>query len=184
MTRLRRNLPGAHRRRGALTVEFALTVPILFAIVLGALEFSHINMVRNTIENAAYEGARHGIIPGASAADVQAEAERILNVIGVNAETVTVTPAQITNSTERVTVTVDVPLDSNGFIAPLFMRGRTMTRSITLTREKLDYIPIQGGGSDGGGGTGDDGGTDDGGGGDTNDGGGGSGWGGSGGRRR
>jgi Flp pilus assembly protein TadG len=127
-----------HRRRGALTVEFALTVPILFALVLGALEFSHINMVRNTIENAAYEGARQGIVPGSSAADVTAEAEKILKVVGVRGESIRVTPAFIANDTDRVTVTINVPLDMNGFIVPLFMKGKTLTRVVTLTRETLD----------------------------------------------
>ena len=127
-----------HRRRGALTVEFALTVPILFAIVLGALEFSHINMVRNTIENAAYEGARQGIVPGATARDVRREARTILRAVGVQGERVQVQPETIADDTERVTVTVRVPLDRNGFIAPLFMKGKMMRRSVTLTRETLD----------------------------------------------
>jgi len=133
-----------HRRRGALTVEFALTAPILFAIVLGALEFSHINMVRNTIENAAYEGARRGIVPGASARDVRREARTILRAIGVRGERVNVSPGQITNSTQSVTVTIRVPLDQNGFIAPLFMKGKTMRRTVKLTRESLNYVPTGG----------------------------------------
>jgi Flp pilus assembly protein TadG len=144
MTKLRTQSAGSHRRRGALTVEFALTAPILFAIVLGALEFSHINMVRNTMENAAYEGARQGIIPGATADDVRREARTILDAVGVSGDEVQVAPGTIANNTERVTVTVRVPLDRNGFIAPLFMKGKTLERSVTLSREALDYVPSGG----------------------------------------
>lgn len=138
MAHLLRRLPQTSRRSGALTVEFALTVPILFALVLGALEFSHVNMVRNTVENAAYEGARMGVVPGASVEDVTAETQTILDAIGVRDETITVSPALITYTTPEITVTVDVPMDSNGFIFPLFMKGKTLTKSVTLTREKLD----------------------------------------------
>ncbi len=49
-------LSRARTRRGATTVEFAITVPILFAVVFTAFEFSRMNVIRHTAVNAAYEG--------------------------------------------------------------------------------------------------------------------------------
>ena len=61
----------ARKRTGATTVEFAITVPILFSLLFTAFEFSRMNVIRQTAVNAAYEGARRGIVPGASETDVE-----------------------------------------------------------------------------------------------------------------
>ena len=50
-------------RRGAVAVEFAITVPFLFLILFGSIEFSRANMLRQTVSQAAYEAARRGDIP-------------------------------------------------------------------------------------------------------------------------
>ena len=57
----------AARRRGATTVELALTLPILFLLVFGAIEFSRAHMLQHTTEIAATEAARQAIVPGATA---------------------------------------------------------------------------------------------------------------------
>ena len=53
-------------RRGATTVEFAMTAPVLFLFLFAAMEFSRYNMVSQTATNAAFEGARQCIVPGAA----------------------------------------------------------------------------------------------------------------------
>src|SRR5690606_21432947 len=70
-------------RRGAALVEFALTAPLLFFILFASLEFARANMLRNTVEMAAYEGARRGIVPGATAEDVRDAARFPLTTIFV-----------------------------------------------------------------------------------------------------
>ena len=57
-----------HARRAALTVEMALTLPIFFMILFGGLEMVRVNMLRNGLENAAFEGARRGSLPGSTSA--------------------------------------------------------------------------------------------------------------------
>ncbi len=71
--------PRNARRSGASAVEFALCAPLLFLLVFAAWEFSRANMILNTMENAAYEGCRRGIVPGASANDVRASAQAATN---------------------------------------------------------------------------------------------------------
>lgn len=128
---------GTSRRMGAAMVEFAIVSPLLFLFFLGAFEFCRVAMIRHTADNAVYEAARVGIIPGADALDVEQEAVRILNSIGLNHYDVNVTPTSINKDTEEITVSVEVPLDSNSFVPNQFVGGRTIERQLTMRREGI-----------------------------------------------
>jgi Flp pilus assembly protein TadG len=123
------------RRRGAFTVEFALTVPVLFLVFFGLIEFCRFNMVRHGVDSAVYEGARRGIVPGARVSDVQAATQRILDAVSIIGATIEVDPAVITTETETVTVSVTVPFNRNGWVVPRFLKDTTLARSCTLSRE-------------------------------------------------
>ena len=56
-------------RKGAQVVEFALTVPILFMLVMAGIEFYRISMLRQFAENVSYEAARNIIVPGSKVAE-------------------------------------------------------------------------------------------------------------------
>jgi Flp pilus assembly protein TadG len=137
VTRTCRRLPVA--RRGALTVEFAIVAPVVFLVVFAAVEFARLNMLVNTMENAAYEGARRGIIPGATISNVENEAEAILKAVGAINADVTVTPAVITNATPEVTVDITIPLNDNAWVTPRFTKDAVLHRSCTLTRETTSF---------------------------------------------
>jgi Flp pilus assembly protein TadG len=128
--------------RGAVVTEFAICAPILFLFFFAALEFSRVNMIRQSVENAVYEGSRRGIVPGATADDCRNSAQVILNTISVNDATVTVTPAAITPQTTEVTVEVSVPINSNSWVAPFFFRDRTIANSMTLRRERFSTSSV------------------------------------------
>ena len=135
------------RRRGATTVEFAVVLPLLLLFVFAGLEFSRANMLRNTIANAAFEGARSGIIPGASASDARAAAQGLLDMLQVNDSTISISPTTINNQTETVTVTVTTPMSmANHYVTPKFFLGDSLTASITLPREGVTLSPPTGGG--------------------------------------
>jgi Flp pilus assembly protein TadG len=124
------------RRRGAATVEFALTVPILFALVLGAIEFSRANMLVHTTAIAATEAARKSIVPGATASEVRLKALDELRAVGIVDATVTVTPAEIVDDTTQVTVSLNVPVTlRNGYGLSRAFLGRQVFKSVTLQRE-------------------------------------------------
>jgi Flp pilus assembly protein TadG len=125
-------------RRGVALVEFALTAPLLFLILFASIEFMRVNTIVNSIENAAYEGARRGIVPGATADEVVAEAKALTDAIGIRNAVIDVEPTEITLDTPQITVTVNVPADSNAFIAPRFFAGDTITKTCTLSREVSD----------------------------------------------
>ncbi|MCO6043451.1 pilus assembly protein [Aeoliella sp. ICT_H6.2] len=122
--------------RGTTTVEFALCAPILFLFTFTSFEYSRVNSLRQTAENAVYEGCRRGIVPGATVEDVQASTQLVLDSVFTQNPTITVTPSVITEDTSEVTVDVTIPLDANSWVAPNFFRGRQVTSSLTLARER------------------------------------------------
>ena len=127
----------AQNRSGATAVEFAIVLPILVLFTLGAIEFSRANMLRNSIENAAFEGARRGIVPGASSVQATAAAQDLLDILRIKDSTITVAPSNINRDTEEVTVTVSTPMSrANHFMTPRFLLGKTLRASVTLTCER------------------------------------------------
>jgi Flp pilus assembly protein TadG len=135
MKLIRRSRNDKSRRSGAVAVEFALTAPVLFLLLMGALELSHANMVLNSSEAACYEGARVGIVPGATAEECITAAQRLLDIAKIKNATVTVTPASLSTSSEAVTVRVVVPYRVNTIVTPVFTKGLTIQRECKLTRE-------------------------------------------------
>ncbi|MEM6365928.1 MAG: TadE family protein [Planctomycetota bacterium] len=116
-------------------MEFALVVPIVLMFFFGGFEFCRVAMIRHTADNAVYEGARRGIIPGGTRGEVVAEATRVLSTIGIRNAAVDVTPGRIDDDTEELTVSVTVPIDSNSFVPAQYFIGRVITRQLTMRRE-------------------------------------------------
>jgi Flp pilus assembly protein TadG len=125
------------KRGGALTVEVAIVLPILLTFLFACYELSRANMIRHGTESAAYEGARTGIVPGATQQSIENSTAFVLRSIGISDFTVTVTPAVITNTTETVTVEVAVPFRTNTNIPEFFVGDPTFRATCTLGRETL-----------------------------------------------
>jgi Flp pilus assembly protein TadG len=80
-------------QRGAELVEFALTFPLLLLVVLGIMDFGFLFQQYEVVTNAAREGARIAVLPGYSAADVEARVEQYLATGGLSrTPTTTVLP--------------------------------------------------------------------------------------------
>jgi Flp pilus assembly protein TadG len=101
--------------KGAQLVEFALVLPLLLFIVLGIAEFGIVFQRYEVITNAAREGARLGVLPGYSDADVQTRVRAYLTAARV--------PWTATNPTiTRTTVTI-----------PIAGQPSITTRQVTVT---------------------------------------------------
>ena len=120
----------ASLRRGAVSVEFAITAGLAFLFFFGAFEFSRVAMIRGTIDNAIYEGARVGITPGATAADVNKKVRDILGFSLVRSADITISPNPIQFNSPTISVTVDLPLDRNTFSPAQFFKGKSIQRTI------------------------------------------------------
>ncbi|HZK13246.1 MAG TPA: TadE family protein, partial [Desulfobaccales bacterium] len=57
--RLRQLLRRSRGQEGAAAVEFAIILPILLVLTLGALDLGHMYFVDHLITNASREGARY-----------------------------------------------------------------------------------------------------------------------------
>jgi Flp pilus assembly protein TadG len=123
-------------RRGAVVVEMAICLPLLFFFFLTALEFSRVNMIRQTVENAVYEGSRRGVVPGATADDCRNAAQAVLNSVSTNDADIEVEPATLNDSVSEVTVSIEVPVNSNSWVVPFFFQDRVISSSMTLRKER------------------------------------------------
>jgi Flp pilus assembly protein TadG len=122
-------------RNGAVMVEMAITSGLVFFFFFAALEFSRVSMIRQTVELALYEGARTGIIPGATSSEIEAASRRALSRIGITAATVDVTPTVIQNATREVSVRIQLRLDRGLFAPAFFFIGKSLDRTLTMQRE-------------------------------------------------
>ena len=123
-------------RTGAAAVEFAIVAPIFFILVLGALEFGRLNVIRHTADQAAYEAARHAMVPGATAAEARQQANRMLRIVGARGSRVDVQPSVLGPDVDEITVTVEVPLSQNGWVTPKFTRNKTIVAMSRLKTER------------------------------------------------
>ena len=140
------------RRKGAIIVEFALTVPFLFIIVFGIIDFSRAYAQLNAINTGLREGARTAsvmnetILKGGTAESiVQQKVKATAAVFGYNSVdqtkvTLTLTPNATAPDFVVVTITAHpVPLPVLGRflgIAPF-----TVTRSVKYRWERADDEP-------------------------------------------
>lgn len=127
-----------NQRKGAAAVEFALTVPILILFLFATFELGRGNMMLNTTESAAYEGARVGIIPGSTAAQAEDAARLILFTSGIKNADVEITPNDLSVDSEAITVTISVGYEENSIIPPGFLGGASFVRTCVLNRESAD----------------------------------------------
>ncbi len=125
------------RRRGTTVVEFALVVPIVLMFTFAAVEFARVVLIRHSVDNAVYEAARIGIIPGGSADEVRAAVDRMLAAISVHDYLVEIVPVALAVDSPEITVRVTVPLDTNSYLPAQFFAGKSVRRELTLQREGL-----------------------------------------------
>jgi Flp pilus assembly protein TadG len=132
-------------RLGAYTVEFAVCCGLFFMMIMSSIEFTRFMYARHSVDQAAYEAARIGIVPGQTPASVTARANQILNAAGVRNATVTVTPNVFTTSTSTVTVSIRCSYADSSWMRPVFLANSDIVSEITLDHENKAYLIPPGG---------------------------------------
>ncbi len=125
-------------RPGSVTVEMAICVSLLFLFVFTAVEFSRMNMIRHSVDNAAYEAARCLSTVNPSTDLARETAESTLRTIAVRSVDVDIDPETVDNATREVTVTVTVPASANGYLTPHFFRDKQFVGLCRLTRDNME----------------------------------------------
>jgi hypothetical protein len=112
-------------------VEFAFVSPIIFALFFGAIEFTRLNMVKNTAAIAAYEGARVAMVAGGSVDKGCDAARAILTGVGVSND------VEINGSGDLsfVELEIKVPMDKNAWGVSVFTHGLVVKEKMRLQRE-------------------------------------------------
>ena len=131
-------------RRGAAMIEFAFVAIPLFMLIFGCIEFARVSMMESLAQNAAYEAARHVIVAGATTAEAEAEANRILGILGTREARVEIRPedptgvvqSSIDENTARVTVSVNIPMEKNVIYLNRFTKDVVIEKVTTLTTER------------------------------------------------
>lgn len=125
-------------RRGALTVEVALCIPLVLSIFFACYEIARANMILHVTEAAAYEGARIGIVPGATPDRIRASASQTLRSVGISDFQISIVPETLDEDTNEVEVQVTVPLRKNMAIPGIFFDDPTFRGACRLTRESTN----------------------------------------------
>jgi hypothetical protein len=112
-------------------------------LLFSGIEFSRANLLRHTANQAAYEAARHAIVPGANRAEAIAKAEEVLANFGVTKVDIRITPETITEETTSVRVDVEIPMDRFSWGALRFMKNRVLRTHSELLTERAPMILAQ-----------------------------------------
>jgi Flp pilus assembly protein TadG len=137
-------------RRGAVTVEMALILPVFFTVLLGIIEFGRAMMVAQLVTNAAREGARIGTLGGSSnSAVTQAIKDSLTSTTQVSPSditaTITVTPYdgnpspgnEIANchSRDLITVVVKIPFAKVSYLPANYLKTSNLTGTSSMRYE-------------------------------------------------
>jgi Flp pilus assembly protein TadG len=128
--------------RGQALLETALTLPLLLLVSVSIFEFGRAYQTWQVLTNAAREGARVSVLPGQTAANVQARVQSYLSsgqLTNAGAASVAVNQnATLTIGTGTATasvVTVSYPFTFMVLqpVAQLLVSGSTLGAPFTLT---------------------------------------------------
>ena len=127
-------------RNGAAVVEFAVVVPVFFALVFGMIEYGRMVMAQQIMTNAAREGARLGILDNSTTSEVTTAVNSYLSAANITGATVTVTPSPPSSAGygQPVTVKVTVPFSQVSWLAsPIYLSGTTLSATTVMRREAV-----------------------------------------------
>jgi hypothetical protein len=136
--------PSMARRTGTATVEFAVVVPILLLTIWAGITFTRANMIRHTVENAAYTASRAVIVPGATQEEAIEQAQKLLAVLGIRDAVITFNPDVIEENTLFVTTEISVPMSNNSWGLKRFMNDAVFFGSSTLRTERTPAQQVNG----------------------------------------
>jgi len=111
------------RRRGSAIVETAVVAPLMLSMMLGMTELGSAFLVRQTVTNAAREGARVAALPGATMSDVNAAVADTMHAASLTSYTTTSNLNSLTPSSTDVWVQVQLPFSRATFTGSFFGGG-------------------------------------------------------------
>lgn len=125
------------RRRGVLSMELVMTLPILGVVLLGLFELSWLFYARSLVVEASRAGARRGTLAGVSAADVEAEVLRVLPARLSTGAQIRTDMGEYSGDLVRVGVEVPMAVAAPDLLWPIGMglNGRNLYSETRMVRE-------------------------------------------------
>ena len=125
------------RRRGFMSMELALTLPILGLVLLALFEFSVLFFARGEVVESCRVGARIASQPGVNEYDVENEVKRVLSPRLRRYAQVDIRQGQY--SGDLISVRVRVPMDraAPNLLWPIgySLKGRELVGAVQLVKE-------------------------------------------------
>jgi Flp pilus assembly protein TadG len=123
---------GALSERGETLIEFALVLPLLLILTLGAVDFGRAFFVKNVLAQSAREGVRYLVVNSLADADsVRSRVKQVASVAGI-----TVIDGQISPTINTTTKVASVSVTTNfNWMFPQLYRwiGATVVNPTPLT---------------------------------------------------
>lgn len=131
------SLRRAEGRQGQALVEFALVLPVLVLLLFASVDFSRAFFTLQAVTHASREGARSGIVSGATTADVNGAVNTRLVSAGLTqTASVTVTGVDGAASGDPTTVTVSYPFQTlGGALIPGWSGTVTLSQTTVMRHE-------------------------------------------------
>ena len=130
-----KKIASTNMRRGAAAVEFAVVLPLISLLLLGAVEGSHSVIVSHSLVEAAQAGCRLYALPDHSQSDVENIIAASLGSRLSSKCTVTYDPANksdVDTTLEPISVTVSVACDDIALVPLPYFANRTLQATVTL----------------------------------------------------
>lgn len=125
------------QRRGVAAVEFAVCVPLLMLLTIGAVQATDAIYLKNSLRLVAYEAGREAIRSNATTSQAAARAQEVLQLRNVKQAKVTFVPADISQvqAGEPIRVIVRAPANSNTLMSNWFFNNRIIRSELVMLRE-------------------------------------------------
>lgn len=140
---------GRSLRRGSAIVETAVMAPLVMTAMLGMMEVGYSFMVRQTVTNAAREGARAAVLPGATSVEVNAAVASTMGAASLTGYTATTNLDSLGVNDLETWVEVSIPFSRASFTGALLgaesfvIKSRSTMRreGVTNTSGSQDMTP-------------------------------------------
>ena len=123
-------------RKGSATIEFAVCLPVIVVLVLGAIECASMIFVKQSLNVVAYEGVRTAIRPTSQNQDVTDRCDQVITERKLKAASFSLSPTNVAD-VERgqpVTVRATASTDANSVMNLKFFSG-DLTAEATMVKE-------------------------------------------------
>ncbi|MEQ8211697.1 MAG: pilus assembly protein [Lacipirellulaceae bacterium] len=117
------------QRRAVAATEFAVVLPLIVMLVLGAVEAARAVIVSHALQEAANAGCRVYSVEGTTQANASAIINTAMSNAGLTNHTIVFNPsskAAVDVPLEPITVTVTIPYSQVAWLPPNFLSGATL----------------------------------------------------------